>query len=130
MCAVEAEIDTLRATLEEELVKKQNKSEYQALASLILALPSREESLKTIEELELSVKEAETRNADLTVELEQRTQQFQLLVFALQGLQSELGETAGSTDAPSKRKHKVKRSELEEGELEEPTSKRARNEAQ
>lgn len=122
--AVLAEIAALRGTLETELGKKANKAEYQALAKLILALPAPDESRAAAEELAQSVREAEARHADLSAEYEQRTQQFQQLVFALHGLQRELGESGSATEAG---RRKTKRALEGSGER---AGKRARGEAQ
>eukprot|EP00026_Physarum_polycephalum_P005270 Phypoly_transcript_05301.p2 GENE.Phypoly_transcript_05301~~Phypoly_transcript_05301.p2 ORF type:complete len:200 (-),score=33.42 Phypoly_transcript_05301:81-680(-) len=100
IAASKAEIAQLRTTLAAERIARQNKEQYAQLAKLIHERPPTNETEKEIEVLHGELAELTANAAKTNQKLEYRTKQFQLLLHALQDLQTDLtAETVES--APS-----------------------------
>eukprot|EP01127_Copromyxa_protea_P016731 TRINITY_DN5022_c0_g1_i1.p1 TRINITY_DN5022_c0_g1~~TRINITY_DN5022_c0_g1_i1.p1 ORF type:complete len:215 (+),score=59.56 TRINITY_DN5022_c0_g1_i1:253-897(+) len=121
---VKDEIESLKQQLTEEKKQKQNKGEYLALSKLINQHPKRSETTKAIEGIEKELEATKVQSRQITEDLNKRSQQFQLVLHALNILQVELGtdslvgmsqankrkrtETKTTTEVPAKKLRTVK----------------------
>jgi len=87
---LEAEVASLKEEYNKLNVNKQNREQYEVLVKLINEYPSREKTEKEISAIEGQINQLEEENEKINDKISNRTKQFQLLLFALNQLQTEL----------------------------------------
>jgi hypothetical protein len=77
---------------------RKQQEEYDALAGIILALPSRQASLDSIAEVQAELDTLSAETTDLDLKFQERQRQFQLLVHSIKELRETLREEGNLTD--------------------------------
>eukprot|EP00039_Didymoeca_costata_P022213 m.3996 g.3996 ORF g.3996 m.3996 type:complete len:211 (+) comp2874_c0_seq1:122-754(+) len=85
------DIETAKEGLKEAKGVRKHREEYDALASVILKMPSRQETIKEMNEMEKDISELTGESAKLETELQARQKQYSLLLYALRDIQRSLG---------------------------------------
>ena len=75
-------------------------TEYDALAGIILALPSRQASLDSIAEVQAELDTLSAETTDLDLKFQERQRQFQLLVHSIKELRETLRGTCIRLSCP------------------------------
>eukprot|EP01126_Amoeba_proteus_P040046 TRINITY_DN4250_c0_g1_i1.p1 TRINITY_DN4250_c0_g1~~TRINITY_DN4250_c0_g1_i1.p1 ORF type:complete len:205 (-),score=52.38 TRINITY_DN4250_c0_g1_i1:167-781(-) len=100
---VKRDIENLKKQLEEEKKLKHNRSEYLALLKLINQHPKRSDTSRSIDLLEKELEGTRLQSKLITQELECRSQQFQLALYALNMLQGEMSSNKRKLEESGKR---------------------------
>jgi len=87
---VRQEIEELKTRLKNEQQNKRNREEYMTLTKLINKHPKRHETEKSINEVKKELASVETRAREILSELDSRSKQFQLVLYAVNLLQEEM----------------------------------------
>jgi len=110
------EIQELKEQLEREKQERKYKEEYEALAKIINAFPTRESSEKEIAKLNEELRELEGGGSSIQLQFEVRSKQLQLLLFSVDELQRELEEERVKKEAEERERKAKEQQEAEQQE--------------
>eukprot|EP01134_Creolimax_fragrantissima_P000278 CFRG0278T1 len=91
-----SDILELRKQLREENIIRRNKLEYDVLAGMTQEHPSRQKTMKNIEDLQKEIDLLNAESTELDLKLNLRKKQFHALLLAIKGIRTSLAEESNA----------------------------------